>query len=85
MTSSGAVLLITEVGRPNGIITSYNVYVNSTLVRIYSFVGYLTTMMTTILCDNSCIIHLKLYVFKLVSMYNVAEVYYSSISSIHFG
>jgi len=33
VTSSGAVLLIADVVRPNGIITGYKIYVNSTLVR----------------------------------------------------
>jgi len=36
VTSSGAVLLIADIDRPNGIITHYNVFVNSSLVSASS-------------------------------------------------
>ena len=36
MTSSGAILLIADIDRPNGVITHYNVFVNSSLVNVCS-------------------------------------------------
>ena len=36
VTSSGAMLLIADIDRPNGILTHYNVFVNSSLVSASS-------------------------------------------------